>query len=730
MSTLIANLLEQNVAEFATRWAATRLPIEGDAGADDRDRESFYLSIYQLLIVAMRSGDYQSLLNQLYQEGVSLAVSGVKVSWVVARMLAASRILRDLTLAALKPRQRTEAAGLLDQLAERSLSAMMEGYTAGEHRYIAAQETALSELNLRTRDLVSNADHRLLARVAQLGALHRINAAANSNRDLDSLLRFTVDEITDVLYVDVCSVFIHEAGDWLALRATHGLSPDSVGMAVLRLGEGVTGRAAIEGKPIAIRDAWNDPSFKYVPGIGEEAFSSILAVPILLFAAGNRPSQLVGVFTIQTRDFRDFTEDEIKFLETLSGEIAIAIENYRLAQATDERLRSKLNELNTIQWVSQLIVGNTDLGYILDLIVRQALPLTQADVAAVFEFEAATNLPRIVASQGLSDEYISRIGMPVGWRQLADTVREGRELYIGNVYDWLWHTEAMPDGVMREIIEREGFASMLCVPLATARKVLGGICIYTRHPYQFTEEQKELFRTFTELAALAIENARLYDDLRRSLATKSLLLRELQHRVRNNLQAVAALLSMQQRRMQGAASTALSESVARIQSIAAVHDLLSREEIGQTSIASLAHEIFEVVRAGMSAPEMNIEFIAEGHNIYVRDKEATWLALILTELFSNAALHGFSLDRLKVGGQPQTDCLIKVTAARDPADPTLIRVTVSDNGRGLSPDFDLAANADLGLQIVQTLTERDLGGKFRIGPAPLGGTAAIVEFCT
>ncbi len=725
----IAAILKDRIHDFAAEWAASDLS-NADESSDNPDPR-FYLSVYRTLVAALRSDNYSPFLDQLYQEGVNLSINGAKVSWVVARLLAASRVLRGIVLADLGEGERRAARELLDQLEERSLSATLEGYTAGEHRYIAAQGAAMSELNLRNYQQLGQSDRSLIARMAQLGALHKINAAANSSRDLDYLLQVAVDAVADVLYVDVCSIFLYDSGDWLVLRATHGLSPDSVGVVMLRVGEGVTGRAALEGKPVAVRDAWNDASFKYVPGIGEEAYSSILSVPVLLFAAGRNQGQLVGVFTVQTRSFRDFNDDELKFLEILSGEIAIAIENTRLANATDERLRRKVSELNTLQWVSKLIVGNTDLGYVLDLIVRQALPLTQADMAAVFEFEPGNGMLRIVASHGLSDEYISKVRLPLAWGALGQAVRTGEPVYIHDIHAWMESSGAIPDEQVRGVIDREGFTSMLCVPLVTARETLGGICIYTRQHHQFTDEQNELFRSFADLAALAIENARLYDDLRRSLATKSLLLRELQHRVRNNLQAVAALLSMQQRRMKGAAANSLRESVARIQSIAAVHDLLSREEVGQTSVADLVREIMGVVRTSLRAPNMKLDLVVDGaDNIAVRDKEATLLALILTELFSNAVLHGFSLDRVAAGGRVQSNCVIHVSAARDAADPALVRLTVSDNGRGLGPDFNLATSASLGLQIVQTLTERDLDGKFSIAPATLGGAAAMVEFCT
>src|SRR5207247_7892161 len=86
--------------------------------------------------------------------------------------------------------------------------------------------------------------------------------------------------------------------------------------------------------------------------------------------------------------------------------------------------------------------------------------------------------------------------------------------------------------------------SVLCVPLQVKRKVLGCICIYSSHRHSLSHEQMQLVITFANEAAIAIENARLYDETRRGLELKSVLLRELHHRVKNNLATVAGILSL------------------------------------------------------------------------------------------------------------------------------------------------------------------------------------------
>ncbi len=733
----IANILSEKFHRFAELWAAylssqaaDELPISGD-----RSDFARLLNHYRAIVDAVRHEQYEELCDTMYQEGMLLAVDGASLSNLVRHSLAVTRLLRQVVQEETMVERddgytAEEGQTTLDEVENNIMQGLLSGYDSGRERMIDAQEEAMRELNLRNRELRGQTDKRLLAQVAQLSALQEINAAANSSRNLDHLINVTVQAISGVLKTDVCSIFLYEGGDYLVLRATDGLRGDSVGKVVLRLGEGVTGTAAVEGQPIAVRDAWNDARFKYVPNAGEESFRSILAVPILIFTEGRH--ELVGVVTVQTLAYRDFADDEVKFLEILCGEISIAIENARLSRATDERLGRKMRELETMQWISRNLVAGLNLSRVLNQIVQQALPLTQADMAALFRFApgAGEDGPlQIVASYGLSEQYVRELQMPYGWGALGEAITSGAPVYIADVPSWLDNSMSIPDEQIRSLMLREGYRSLLCVPLATAHQKIGGICIYTRVVQEFSQEQRDLFVSFADLAAIAIENASLYAQLERGLEQKSLLLRELQHRVRNNLQAVAALLLMQARRAEGsAAGPILRESVARIGSIAAVHDLLNREEVGRTSLAALAKEIFDVVSSTMKPAGMQVDLQIAAGEIMVGSKEATLLALALTELFSNILLHGFSLDRLDGGGEYQQHGTISVQASHAGADPQQVLLEIRDNGRGLDPGFNPSASHGLGLQIIQTLVERDLGGSYEMQASAGGGLLSVLRF--
>jgi two-component sensor histidine kinase len=230
----------------------------------------------------------------------------------------------------------------------------------------------------------------------------------------------------------------------------------------------------------------------------------------------------------------------------------------------------------------------------------------------------------------------------------------------------------------------------------------------------FGPDQVDLLTIFADQAALAIENAGLYSELRRSLEMKSTLLQEMHHRVRNNLQAVASLLNMQMRRVRDRHVVhLLEESASRIQSIAAVHDLLCEGTLGITTVQEVALKVLEVAFAYLSRPGLDLNYqVVEEPPLPIASKEATLLALLFNELFANAALHGFA-DR--------EEGLVIVDAYLSDGQAVL---QVKDNGRG--PDQE-GEPEGLGLQIVSALVTRDLRGSFSLRRDG-DWTIAIVSF--
>ncbi|GAA5152452.1 PAS domain-containing sensor histidine kinase [Nocardioides marinquilinus] len=210
-------------------------------------------------------------------------------------------------------------------------------------------------------------------------------------------------------------------------------------------------------------------------------------------------------------------------------------------------------------------------------------------------------------------------------------------------------------------------------------------------------------------------------DLRRrdrELVTKDATIREIHHRVKNNLQTVAALLRLQARRVDdGVAKAALEEAVRRIGSIAIVHETLSQAVEETVAFDEVADRLGAMVtEVGALAGRVRVE--RRGSFGVLPSEGANALAIVLTELVQNAVEHGYD------DADPTASGRIEVSVER--ADDGGRRVVVDDDGRGLPDGFSLDGSTNLGLSIVRTLVEAELGGRLTLGPRPGGGTRAVV----
>jgi two-component sensor histidine kinase len=209
-------------------------------------------------------------------------------------------------------------------------------------------------------------------------------------------------------------------------------------------------------------------------------------------------------------------------------------------------------------------------------------------------------------------------------------------------------------------------------------------------------------------------------DLRRrdrELVTKDATIREIHHRVKNNLQTVAALLRLQARRIGSPEATAaLEEAVRRVGSIAIVHETLSQAVEETVDFDDVADRLARLVTdVGLA----RVRVRREGRFGMLPSESATAVAMVLTELLQNAVEHGYPGE-----GEHGTGGEIVVRAERRGG---RLEVTIDDDGKGLPQGFELDSTPSLGLSIVKTLVESELGGHLVLGSSPLGGTRADVS---
>ncbi len=203
----------------------------------------------------------------------------------------------------------------------------------------------------------------------------------------------------------------------------------------------------------------------------------------------------------------------------------------------------------------------------------------------------------------------------------------------------------------------------------------------------------------------------------RELKIKSAMIQEIHHRVKNNLQTIAALLRLQARRTGSPeVSSMLQETINRILSIAVVHEFLAHQDSSDVDMREVAQQIIQEVTRSIIDSEKRIRFHLDAADVCLPTQQATSCALVLNELLHNTIEHGFA--RVNEG-----NVYVRLSTVDD-----RIVLEVTDEGEGLSPDFDLRRGRNLGLQIVSTLAREDLKGTFQLVNVEPRGARGIVSF--
>ena len=195
----------------------------------------------------------------------------------------------------------------------------------------------------------------------------------------------------------------------------------------------------------------------------------------------------------------------------------------------------------------------------------------------------------------------------------------------------------------------------------------------------------------------------------RLLLSKDATIREIHHRVKNNLQTISSLLRLQARRLtHPEAIAAVGESVRRIRTIALVHEALSREPGDDVTFIEIVRPLLRLAEEGLQSADRPVRFTVQGDGGRIPAAIATPLSVVLTELLQNAVDHGF----------PEGSGGGSVTVRLDNTGNEL-QLSVIDDGRGVDGSFRLEDATGLGLSIVRTLVTTELNGRISMRPLTL-----------
>jgi two-component sensor histidine kinase len=370
--------------------------------------------------------------------------------------------------------------------------------------------------------------------------------------------------------------------------------------------------------------------------------------------------------------------------------------------------------VTALRQIAQALSTAWDLDSTLDLIVRKTTEVMQVDSCTLYLVDAKSLTLRLRATTGLAKRALGRATLEMGEGMTGFAVQSNQPVFARHAREhprFKWVDEA----------EETQFASLLAVPLLIEEEVIGALNVQTKMPHDFVPDEVELLSLIGDIAAGTLVKAKLYDKqtsqieemqaLAREnarLVTNTAVIREMHHRIKNNLQTVAMLMQLQLPDAdQLNPREVLKTNIHRIRSIAAVHEILSEKGFRLVDVKDVLERISRTTAETMTHPSQSITIRVFGDAISLPSKPATAIALVVNELVQNSLEHAFVNG--SGGGK------IDISLGHSPEE---IIIIVRDNGRGLPKKM----KHGLGLEIVETLVKEDLQGRLKFNRPSNGGT--------
>jgi signal transduction histidine kinase len=344
------------------------------------------------------------------------------------------------------------------------------------------------------------------ARQQQAATADVLRVISRSPTDLQQVLD-TIVETGQKLVNSYDAAIILRDGDGMRVRAHNGPIPMRTEWPTLNRGS-VAARSVLDRAAVHVHDL-STAGTEFPEG---QAYShklghrTILAVPLLL------KGEAIGTMVVRRKEVRPFTDKESELLRTFADQAVIAIENTRLfeaEQASKRELQESLEYQTATSEVLGVISRSTfDLQPVLEAVVESATRLCGATRGHIFRVDG--DFLRFAAAYGAWPgfaEYLERRPVRLGVGTVAG--RAGAECRTIHVPDVLLE----PDYAYGELLKQQGYRTVLAVPMRREGSLLGVIAILKTHVEPFTRKQIELVETFADQAIIAIENARLFEEV-------------------------------------------------------------------------------------------------------------------------------------------------------------------------------------------------------------------------
>ena len=501
---------------------------------------------------------------------------------------------------------------------------------------------------------------------------------ANAENDLDNILALVPQQACTLLEADRAALYLMDkaAGEIYSAVAL-GLSDKTIR---LKLQQGVTGMVAGTGKSILITDAYADPRFyRGVDELTGYHTQQILCVPIK-----NRRGEILGVLELLNKRTGDFTPEDEEVLSLLAAQIGIAMANAQLYDG----LRTSLDRLSRLMKIGAAISSELDLDALLRTISQTTSHLLRAERSTVFVVDSVKNELWSRVAEGLGNKEI-RIPLSAGIAGLVATT--GNPVRISDAY--------RDPRFNPEVDKKTGYQtrSILCVPMRNRRgQVIGVFQVLNKRDAEFTALDEQLLASLSSQAAVAVENAKLYEEVQRTLTQlqaldrmKTDFLNAISHELRTPL---APILGYTEILLGGGMGTLPANAVRGVQAIAdsgkrllnLIESLLAFIRLDQgamalkrepTNVSALLLSVADAFHARATERKLNLQ-VATPDGLSSVSADPQELTMALNHLLDNAIKFTPAGGSITIGarqatgedGQPGVEIIVQDTGIGIPAE--------------------------------------------------------------
>ena len=585
-----------------------------------------------------------------------------------------------------------------------------------------ASQTAIA---LENAQLLEATERRAL----QLATLNQVGRVINQTLDLKAVLQLIMEKSLELLGAEAGSLLlVDDTGEALTFEVVLGPVGQQLQGARVALGSGIVGTVAREKKPLIVNNVQADSRWNIsFDQTTDFTTRSLICVPMIT------RDRLVGVIeAINKHAPSIFTEEDTQLLGSFAAQAAIAIENARLFTSTDQALAERVQELQTLQVIDRQLNATLDSALVMELTLEHAMNAVNASAGVVGVIDEEQAGLYLIAQRGVPTEYerYRDKPWPMGKSLMEQAARAGKPLLSGRAQD-------VSNGFKPLAAQTR---SQMIVPILYQGTVSAMIDLESAHPNAFSQQDVDFVTRLADHAAIAIENARLYQHAQAANQAKTEFMSVASHELKTPMTSIkgyAKLLALgvagELTERQRDFLSIIGTNVDRMDRLVA--DLLdvSRIEAGRLRLDLAAVDMHEVVdsvvesvRAQIDAKELTLEVSMPSILPRVWGDQGR-LMQILTNLVSNAYKYTPN------GGL----ICISVNDQGDGSSTGFLTISVRDTGVGISSEdqqklFSKFFRADdprirkvpgtgLGLSITKSLVETH-GGQIWFESEPDRGT--------